>query len=73
MKQYSINGDTLQKVLNYLATRPYVEVFEIVRDIQGSARELPPVDNSPAKASGPSELANGGLEEKGIPAEEASA
>jgi hypothetical protein len=41
MKEYVVKGDVLQKVLTYLANRPYAEVFDIVTSIQTTSRELP--------------------------------
>lgn len=40
MKQYTIDGGTLQKILNYLANEPYVKVFEIVKEIQAQVKEV---------------------------------
>jgi hypothetical protein len=40
MKEYAVNGDVLQKILTYLAGRPYVEVHELVKGIQNTSREL---------------------------------
>jgi hypothetical protein len=36
---YQISKDDLQKVLNYLASKPYGEVFELVKIVQG-AKEI---------------------------------
>lgn len=41
MKEYAVNGDVLQKILTYLASRPYVEVHELVKGLQSTSRELP--------------------------------
>lgn len=56
MKEYAVNGDVLQKILTYLASRPYAEVFELVKGIQNTSRELP----EPVKASGPTDVASSG-------------
>lgn len=34
--QHLIKTATLQSILNYMATRPYNEVFQLVKDIQES-------------------------------------
>ncbi len=41
MKEYAVNGDVLQKILTYLASRPYLEVHELVKGLQSTSRELP--------------------------------
>jgi hypothetical protein len=41
MKQYTVTGDLLQKLLNYLASKPYAEVFELVQAIQTTSVEVP--------------------------------
>lgn len=47
MKEYAVNGDVLQKILTYLAGRPYVEVHELVKGLQSTSRELPGSNVSP--------------------------
>lgn len=34
MKKFEISEDLAQKVLNYLATRPYLEVAELITQVQ---------------------------------------
>jgi len=34
--EYKINGEVLKATLNYLSSRPYAEVFNLVRAIQSS-------------------------------------
>lgn len=34
MKKFEISEDLAQKVLNYLATKPYLEVAELVTQLQ---------------------------------------
>ena len=34
MKKFEISEDLAQKVLNYLATRPYLEVAELIQQVQ---------------------------------------
>jgi hypothetical protein len=41
MKEYAVNGDVLQKILTYLASKPYLEVHELVKGLQATSRELP--------------------------------
>jgi hypothetical protein len=41
MKEYVVKGEVLQKILTYLASKPYAEVFDIVTGIQQTSRELP--------------------------------
>ena len=44
--------ETINKVLNYLATRPYTDVANLIRDLQSQAvpyvDESSPCDESPA-------------------------
>ena len=32
--EYKLKEETINKILNYLATKPYVEVAGIIRDLQ---------------------------------------
>lgn len=50
MKEFVVQGDVLQAILNYLAGRPYAEVFELVKNIQSTSKVL-----EPRKASLPTE------------------
>lgn len=40
MEKLVISKDSLQQILNYLAGRPYVEVFQLVQAIQQNATPL---------------------------------
>lgn len=40
MKQFVVPEETLQKTLNYLASRPYAEVNGLFNLIQSSSREI---------------------------------
>jgi len=51
MKNYTVPEDVLTKVLNYLASRPYVEVFELVRAIQGSSKVVEDAAPTPPAAA----------------------
>jgi hypothetical protein len=37
MKNFTLPEEILVKVLNYLATRPYNEVAQLIQDVQGKA------------------------------------
>ena len=37
---FSIPSETLQKVVDYLVTRPFSEVFQLIGDIQTKAKEI---------------------------------
>lgn len=52
MKEYAVNGDVLQKILTYLAGRPYVEVHELVKGLQATSRELPGAESEAAPIGG---------------------
>jgi hypothetical protein len=52
MKEYAVNGDVLQKILTYLAGRPYVEVHELVKGLQSTSRELPGAETEAAPIAG---------------------
>jgi hypothetical protein len=47
MKRFSLTEETLNKVLNYLATKPYVEVAAFVATIQKEAQALPEEATTP--------------------------
>lgn len=34
MRNYKISEELVNQVLNYLATRPYIEVFQLIQKIQ---------------------------------------
>lgn len=44
MKKFEISEDLAQKVLNYLATRPYLEVAELITQLQ----QIKPIIDSEA-------------------------
>ena len=37
---FSIPAETLQKVVDYLVTRPFSEVFQLVQALQTNAKEI---------------------------------
>lgn len=56
MKNYSVPENVLNAVLNYLSTKPYVEVFEVVQAIQKNSTlisEPEPEKESPKKEDAP--------------------
>lgn len=36
--EYTVSGEVLQNMLNYLASRPYAEVSKLIADLQASAK-----------------------------------
>lgn len=36
---YTITQQTLEKLLNYLASKPYIEVFNLVNELQNLAKQ----------------------------------
>ncbi len=44
-----ISNETLQAVLNYLAQKPFGEVFKIIQALQSLEEIKPPVEKSPKK------------------------
>lgn len=36
--KYEIEGDLLQMVISYLATKPYSEVFQLIAEVQSKAK-----------------------------------
>jgi hypothetical protein len=36
--KYEIEGELLQKVISYMATKPYGEVFQLISDVQTKAK-----------------------------------
>lgn len=49
MENLVISKEALQKILNYLAGRPYVEVFELVQAVQGAKPALSAAPTEEAK------------------------
>lgn len=50
MKNYSVSEQALTEVLNYLASRPYVEVYKIVTQLQlPQITEILPVEQEVTK------------------------
>ena len=52
--KYSVEGSTLQEVLNYLATRPFAEVAKLINDLQTNAK---PLETEAAATPPPAEAA----------------
>lgn len=54
MKKYTLDGNVLQPVLDYLASRPFKEVSHLVDSVMKNAKELPesvdPVKNEEEKS-----------------------
>lgn len=44
--ELKISSEVLNKVVNYLATRPYGEVFKLLYELQTTVVPLPPVKES---------------------------
>jgi len=44
-RMYVIPQELAQRVLDYLVTKPYIEVFKMIRELEG----LPRLANPPAK------------------------
>ena len=42
MKKFEISEELAQKVLNYLATRPYMEVAELITQVQ----QIKPIEDA---------------------------
>lgn len=51
MKTYTLPEESLNKFLNYLATRPYAEVFQLVAELQANAKEMASTDAPTASAT----------------------
>ena len=69
-RRFSISESTLNELLNYLAGRPYVDVFGLVKKLQEQSFIVPPAadkDTSGPKATGPT------LVNESAPAAEATA
>lgn len=40
MKKFSLPEETISKVLNYLAGKPFSEVFQLIKEVQEGAAEI---------------------------------
>lgn len=49
-KKFTISESALQKILNYLGTRPYVEVFELVKAVQSATLQVSEATNAQVEA-----------------------
>jgi hypothetical protein len=48
MEKITLSTNLVNAILQYLGTRPYADVFQLVEAIQKEAKEQQTVDNPPA-------------------------